>query len=903
MRIRYSILTLLSGFCSTGIVAAQVPQFGGVAVYPAGRAPSSLVLADFNHDGVDDAAYIEIWSGFTNKNAVGVQLGDGTGGFLTTVDYNTGIKVFGLIAGDFNNDGNVDIYEFGDPISASGSGVLLGTGAGGFGAAMFAPAWAAGTSSGVVHGVAAVDQNFDGKLDVVGAVGDSALFSTTNINLITMPGNGDGTFAPITISNIAFGANSNDTITLNDAASGDLDNDGRLDCACVTVGYQHNPLGGSNLWTQKLRVAIANNTNGFTQTFTTDIYSSTFVAPAGVSPASCDANGDHNLDIVLSNGSVYLGDGNGNIAFTPSMDIQGGVTTTADLNQDGYPDLLTISGTLKIRKTIPGAAANAPVEFGGFTGSVASAAATDLNGDGRADLVLASNTPMGSFTSAGHLLTAMGNGDARLQTVAGFAAPLTLILGNGSAACAASADMNHDGNRDLILCDTGNVMISNGDGSGGFGAGTVIFSGSGLSACAIGDLDRDGNIDIAVASSTANTVQVLLVSAPGLYLPLAPLSVGTSPVSITFGDVNGDGALDIATANILANSVSLLLASPAGFIQNPDSPAPSSPVGIALGDLNEDGFDDAAVCSSNTKFAAVLLGSGSGFLPMAAYPTTGNTPWGVAVADLNDDGHADVAIANTSSCTIFAGDGAGSLGQGVDVAMSGLGNLPNSIRQMVPSELSGDGSIDLWAGGAGTGASIAINNQTGVFDTTFAIGGFANTTNARSRFVIADLDGDGRADAFALGDVQSTVRLNATPAPYGTSSYGTGTPGCAGVHGIVTNVAPRVGTPGFVITSTNGPRNMLGLGIFGDVGNPSGFDAFGLGFINYVDPYLSAQFGFFSFVSDSNGSSASVVSISNDPTLAGQTFTVQTIVLWTDGCLPTFLGLSSSRALVVTIQN
>ncbi len=65
---------------------------------------------------------------------------------------------------------------------------------------------------------------------------------------------------------------------------------------------------------------------------------------------------------------------------------------------------------------------------------------------------------------------------------------------------------------------------------------------------AIGDLNGDGFLDLAVANSSSNTVSVLLGTGGGAFAAATLFSVGGRPRSVAIGDLNGDGLLDLAVA-------------------------------------------------------------------------------------------------------------------------------------------------------------------------------------------------------------------------------------------------------------------------------------------------------------------------------------------------------------------
>jgi hypothetical protein len=76
-------------------------------------------------------------------------------------------------------------------------------------------------------------------------------------------------------------------------------------------------------------------------------------------------------------------------------------------------------------------------------------------------------------------------------------------------------------------------------------------------AVAVGDFNRDGRLDFAVANSGTNNVSILLGRGNSTFQPAVAYPVNQSPKSLAVGDFNGDGKLDVVTAN--AGSVGVLL--------------------------------------------------------------------------------------------------------------------------------------------------------------------------------------------------------------------------------------------------------------------------------------------------------------------------------------------------------
>jgi FG-GAP-like repeat len=71
------------------------------------------------------------------------------------------------------------------------------------------------------------------------------------------------------------------------------------------------------------------------------------------------------------------------------------------------------------------------------------------------------------------------------------------------------------------------------------------------SAVALGDVNGDGLLDLAVANEGSNNVSVLLGNGDGTFQAARHFPAGSRPLSVAVGDVSGDGHLDLAVANFL----------------------------------------------------------------------------------------------------------------------------------------------------------------------------------------------------------------------------------------------------------------------------------------------------------------------------------------------------------------
>jgi len=198
------------------------------------------------------------------------------------------------------------------------------------------------------------------------------------------------------------------------------------------------------------------------------------------------------------------------------------------------------------------------------------------------------------------------------------------------------------------------------------------------------DLDRDGDVDIAIANTGVvstgywdGSLSVLLNNGDGTYGTPTNYVAGHAPVCVAAGDVNGDSFTDLAIANVHGNNISL-------FINNRDGTFPdpvtysvgSNPQGIGFGDIDSDGDADMVVANrslgSSKGTIWILSNDGNGTFSHDQSYTVGREPISLVVTDLNGDGYLDVAVANYGgSVSVLKNQGNGALGDLRTYAVSG----------------------------------------------------------------------------------------------------------------------------------------------------------------------------------------------------------------------------------------
>ena len=283
----------------------------------------------------------------------------------------------------------------------------------------------------------------------------------------------------------------------------------------------------------------------------------------------------------------------------------------------------------------------------------------------------------------------------------------------------ALGDLNRDGSLDLVVTNStaNTVSVLLGTGTGGFGAKTDFTTGLDPRFVAIGDLDSDGDLDLVVANNAADTVSVLLGTGTGSFGPKTDFGTGFDPLFVSVGDLDRDGDLDLVVVNNGSASVSVLLGTGTGsFGTKTDFGTGFDPRSVAIADLDGDGNLDLAVANNGSATVSVLLNttvvSPGSFDPTVDF-ATGTAPSSVALGDVDRDGALDLVVANstTNNVSVLLGDGAGSFGAATNFA---TGTAPSSVAL---GDVDRDGALDLVV------ANSTTNNVSVLVNTTSSGGG------------------------------------------------------------------------------------------------------------------------------------------------------------------------------------
>lgn len=345
------------------------------------------------------------------------------------------------------------------------------------------------------------------------------------------------------------------------------------------------------------------------------------------------------------------------------------------------------------------------------------------------------------------------------------------------------ADLNEDGVQDLIVAASRvagapphpgfvSVLTQVGGTPGAFGAPVRYAAGADPHGLVVADLVGDGHrLDAVVANAQlragdigSNVISVLHRDPAklGAFLPPVAFSVAVrNPNAIAVGDVDGDGRPDLVVASSAAPNVASVLIflrdAQAQFVATSSLAPSGGSNGVAVGDLDRDGRQDIVVTSSNRVVVFLQDAAQAGeFLPGVGH-AVGLQPIGVRLGDLNGDGLSDLAVSN-----LGAPDGSGS---SVSVLLQDPGS-PGTFAPatsyatdifsegIVIADLNGDDRADLAVANFG---SFGKTGSVSVLLQGAAAGSFSAAVNYRqlggsNALAVGDLNQDGRPDIAVVDD-------------------------------------------------------------------------------------------------------------------------------------------------------
>ncbi len=325
---------------------------------------------------------------------------------------------------------------------------------------------------------------------------------------------------------------------------------------------------------------------------------------------------------------------------------------TGDLNNDGRPDVVVANfndNTVSVLVANVDGSYQAHVDYQVGTGPIA-VAVGDMNNDGKMDVIVVNNNcPTTPCSSVGSISVLLGNGDGTLQT------HVDRNVGNSPNAVALG-DVNKDGKLDVLVTNgqDGTMSFAIGIGDGTLKTAKSLASGTSPHGIVIADFNGDGFLDAVVANTGDSDIALFRGAAAGFHTPVTFMTAA-NPVSLAVADFNSDGKPDVVTGNNGAANVSIMIDSnffTGGFLPHVDLAMTDKVNAVAAGDFNGDGFADVAAAATNSDVVSVVYGRGDGTFQFHVDVPSGSDPVGLAAADFTGDGRTDLAVLNDIDNTV-----------------------------------------------------------------------------------------------------------------------------------------------------------------------------------------------------------------------------------------------------------
>jgi hypothetical protein len=544
-------------------------------------AARSLAIGRFDAD-----VHVDLALGETSPPSIRLALGDGTG--LWTLGSATPLVAAAdqIFVEDLDQDGDQDcIVRMSFPPRIQ---VLLGDGGGGLSAGST-------TTFNAISGSAAqIDVDLDGRDDVVLSI---SAFGAPRLEILRAAGNGQLQPLPPLPTTALFHA----------MEAGDLDQDGAPDLACIS----------------NQRLQLYRGLGGGSLSLSCDLADS---SPQHV--ALGDVDGDGFADVVQARGSaeqnvgVFLGDRQGGlISGRPiGFALSGWELEFEDFDLDGDEDLAIASGH-NFAGLVSFYAGDGRGNFGVPVLHDLPPGGVFSLGVGRVDVDPYPDAVVGSSRPGPTQLLRGGPNGLEAPVVLALPAMQTVALG----------DANGDELADLFRASGSMSELRLSDGTGGFGSAVGLPSPHSVERFEFGDIDRDGDLDVAIATRTQRRVSLLAGDGQGQFTLLWTVTVPDLLSEVAFIDEDGDLDDDVVVILDTGEALACELDAQAALLSTATFVVGVSAHGATVFDLDADGYRDL-VCGG-PGMVYVMRGSSTGLSQVRAFGS--GTTFSPRIAELH----------------------------------------------------------------------------------------------------------------------------------------------------------------------------------------------------------------------------------------------------------------------------
>lgn len=472
--------------------------------------------------------------------------------------------------------------------------------------------------------------------------------------------------------------------------------------------------------------------------------------------ATGDLDGDGDLDLVVAEAGnnvvkwyANAGDGSfGTQQIVSIISMYAQFVQVADINDDGSLDVVVGSGGDNqinwFANDGSGSFSAASLIANDNNTYLRGVSTADLDGDGDLDVVAA-------YSSPNYVIAWYANNGT------GLFGPQQVISNNlGNPGTAMAGDIDNDGDMDVAASGhTADLLVYYANnGSGLFGSAFTVGSSetSNVKMAFCTDLNGDGALDVVVSSSGDGKLSWYPNTGAGSFGAQQVVAVSSGMRYARSVDVDGDGDMDLVSQSGMYE-LGVSLNNGAGVF-GPRTLIPDVELmfDFSTGDVDGDGDADLLLGFMDDDGLKVAINDGSGTFTAPPYDDyTSNQPQCMSLIDVDDDGDLDVLMANQFDDVFqwFANDGSGQFGAAQNIAP-----VNGTTDRIIWADMDGDGAKDLLTSMESPNRIAWYRNLGGgVFGTPVDVG----LLGAPRGLAAADVDGDGDLDVVAASWFDSVV--------------------------------------------------------------------------------------------------------------------------------------------------
>ena len=336
-----------------------------------------------------------------------------------------------------------------------------------------------------------------------------------------------------------------------------------------------------------------------------------------------------------------------------------------------------------------------------------------------------------------------------------------------------TSDLDGDGRADIVTANSyGNtISIFRNTSSIGFISFSPKLdypTGNRPNSISVGDFNGDGKPDIVVANVVSNTISVFKnTSSAGAISMDAKIDYPTAyqPEDVSMGDFDGDGKIDIATPNANNSGISVFknISTLSNILFEPkvDFPATAN-YSITVGDFDGDNKVDIAACQNAINAFCILKNISTvgniNFAPKQDF-NIGISPYKIENGDVDGDNKHDILITNyhvglTTVIKNTTAAGTLSFAPRVDYATQSI------LENLAIGDIDGDSKVDLAVAKSSHGGfATMFQNLCSPTNVLFGPVTEFDVADGPRNASIVDLDGDGKPEVLTVNFNSQTISI------------------------------------------------------------------------------------------------------------------------------------------------